>query len=143
MPLQVCNIDGLSMICDDLKGSEYKDSSTFVLSLMERRRFPESPEIAVIYFALQGAAEVTLKYGYSYFAFDFPREIANTKGNTLHTAEEFIKACNTTTIASDVLSLNTYKDGCGIPMSGKLVVIVIRKSHISFLHMMANMLLLI
>lgn len=63
MPLQVCNIDGLSMICDDLKGSEYKDSSTFVLSLMERRRFPESPGNSRNILALQGAAEVTLKYG--------------------------------------------------------------------------------
>ncbi|ATB69055.1 hypothetical protein SJPD1_0943 [Sulfurospirillum diekertiae] len=125
MPLQVCNISGLSasVVCDELKDYEYKGSSTFVLSIVEKRRFPESPANSRNILALQSAAEVSLKYGYSYFAFDFPREIANTKGNTLHTAEEFIKACNTTTIASDILSLNTYKDGCGIPMSGKLVVI--------------------
>jgi len=44
--------------------------------------------------SLEVAAEDTLKKGYKYFAFTYPKTISNINGSTMNTAKEFLKKCN-------------------------------------------------
>lgn len=75
-------------------------------------------------FALQSAAEATLKNGYSYFSIDLPVGISNTKGSLANSAEKFIAECNTNSTGKELgISLFlpvsiSIKDKCKISTSG-------------------------
>jgi len=44
--------------------------------------------------SLEEAAEDTLRRGYKYFAFTYPKTISNFNGSTMNTAKEFLAKCN-------------------------------------------------
>ncbi len=53
-------------------------------------------------FALQNAAEATIKHGFKYFSIDLPVGISNTHGSLVGNAKEFIKTCNTNSTAKNL-----------------------------------------
>lgn len=84
---------------------------------------------------LQVAAEQTLKKGYKYFAFVFPKQISNVDGSLINTPEEFFKKCDSNFgYFKKVATLGFYNpygkcgintDGGGI--TGKFGIIMFKK----------------
>lgn len=102
-------------------------------------------------FALQLAAESTLKNGYKYFSIELPKGAAsNIYGSLVNTAADFIKTCNTNSSGKDLgasmltLGLINFriKDAChisnGASGKGAIRIISYKKQPINFASYNAN-----
>lgn len=63
--------------------------------------------------ALQTAAVGTIQMGYNYFAIKAPAKISNFAGNTMNTAEEYVKECSTS-----MAQLIYQRDPCEVHSRG-------------------------